>query len=216
MGRSRSTFRVEPASLMLIFLLVSPAAIGALEHYKTSSTSMFPGSFPGDRLIALKLEPDGGFVPARGDVVFFRSVMGEGEVWQKRVIGLPGDLIQTKSGRIWLNGEPLVQSETMEIDLPPREEGLRGIAALKYRETLPGGRTYDVVEVPGREKLVPSTHPFRVPDGHLFVVGDNRMYSINSRYRPHGPVPLENLVGISIATVWDVREQHVVWRTPYD
>ena len=151
-----------------------------------------------------------GSEPQRGDVVVFRHPVN-GEDFIKRVVGLPGDTVQMRSGILFINGSPAPQVEaglfieTYErqgpIGTTPvcRESGLRfGQDCTKERsvETLPNGRQHDVLNA-GNSRL-DNTGVFRVPEGQYFFVGDNRDNSTDSRV-PHpdgvGLVPFENLIG---------------------
>lgn len=135
-------------------------------------------------------------VPARGDVVVFRLPRDPSQNYVKRVIGLPGDRIQVIAGRLWLNGE----------ELPLRQESMGGvefgdgrrIPAARLIETLPGGREHPVYKLTMAGPMN-NTALYEVPAGHLFMMGDNRDNSLDSRVTPElggvGFVPMENLVG---------------------
>jgi signal peptidase I len=158
-----------------------------------------------------------GRAPARGDVVVFRNPADLRKTYIKRVIGLPGDRIGIRRGAPILNGRPLPQIRVADLLVPVtpgspcREEaGLKlrrerqpdGTLACRYpryRETLPGGRSYDVIDL-GRVPAADDVAAARVPKGHYFLLGDNRDRSLDSRF-PAAPgegigmVPAENLIG---------------------
>lgn len=131
--------------------------------------------------------------PKRGDVVVFKLPSNTHIDYIKRVIGLPGDKIQVRSGRLYINSE-LVQREPVGMvkeDEPP--EG--PVAMVEYLETLPGGVIHTIYEE-SDDEILDDTGVFEVPDGHYFMMGDNRDNSQDSRVTGMvGFVPLENIVG---------------------
>ena len=154
----------------LVFGFVRPFVV---EPMSVPSASMAPTLEPGDRVLTNKLVYD--FAdPDRGDLVVFESV-GErrDEEIVKRVVGLPGEEISVQEGTLLVNGEP------------PHEPYLRAT------QESPAAR-----ETPG----VDSFGPMVVPQNHVFVMGDNRTNSYDSRF--FGPVPEENLVGEVSTRFW--------------
>ncbi|NNE81333.1 MAG: signal peptidase I [Silicimonas sp.] len=152
-----------------------------------------------------------GAEPARGDVVVFRHPVN-GQDFIKRVVGLPGDTVQMRSGQLYLNGSPVPQVangtfvETFEAQgpvgsFPLCREGRPGIGAdcskEKAIETLPNGVQHSVLNVANGR--FDNTGVFTVPDGHYFFVGDNRDNSTDSRVKPEfsgvGFVPYDHLIG---------------------
>lgn len=150
--------------------------------------------------------------PERGDVVVFRHPVN-GSDFIKRVIGLPGDTVQMRDGKVILNGQEMVQtadgtfSETFEPQGPqghtPRCENApvgQGGQCTKSRaiETSPEGRSWPVLNIDANG-FADNTAVFTVPDGHYFFMGDNRDNSEDSRYSRAvggvGFVPAENLIG---------------------
>lgn len=131
--------------------------------------------------------------PQRGDVAVFKLPADNTTDYIKRVIGLPGDTIQMRDGQLFINGEavPKVAAGTFtttEDGRPPR-------AIPVFEETLPNGVKYKVLDSDPRGS-VDNTAPYVVPEGHYFMMGDNRDNSQDSRSRGAvGYVPLENFVG---------------------
>lgn len=150
--------------------------------------------------------------PERGDVVIFKAPPLNDTDYIKRVIGLPGDQVQMIGGVLHLNGQPVPKVRVADAVIPvsgnthcyaPVYEtaGPDGLAVCHYprfRETLPGGRSYEVLDLGATAQ--DDTAPVVVPEGDLFLMGDNRDNSMDSRFPAVegggiGLVPQENLVG---------------------
>ncbi|MGR9182457.1 signal peptidase I [Rhizobium leguminosarum] len=129
--------------------------------------------------------------PKRGDIVVFRFPPNPEIDYIKRCIGLPGDHIQVTDGVLYVNGKPVPKvadgSFTSDYKLDP------GADVPVFRETLDNGKTYDTLDQSPVSRG-DNTREFIVPEGHYFMMGDNRDNSLDSRFDV-GFVPAENLVG---------------------
>ena len=162
-----------------------------------------------------------GGVPSRGDVVVFRHPRDETDLI-KRVIALPGDTVEVRNGALILNGKPVVRDRPRRYALPMSPNtpcktaapAMPQVAAvgdrnycmmMSYRETLPGGPSYSLLDqVDGG--IADDFGPETVPAGHVFLMGDNRDDSLDSRFPVPaggiGMVPVENLIGLALTTFW--------------
>jgi len=188
--------------------LAAGAALGlravAIEPFRIPSESMLPTLRPGDHLFVNKLvygarlpwgelRLPGLRAPRRGDVVVFRTrpSAGPSPFLVKRIVGLPGDRVRGRDGRLWVNGVPVEQWPTGAVWIDGGGTPLSG-----QRESL-DGREHAVLDDPGRVVA-----PFErvVPEGRYFVLGDNRDHSSDSR--SFGAVPFADLVGPVAFLYW--------------
>jgi signal peptidase I len=137
-----------------------------------------------------------GSEPKRGDVIVFKTPADNKTDYIKRLIGLPGDRIQMKDGVLYINDEPVPK-----VPVEPFVEDLYGDRheVAQYRETLPNGVTYDVLD---REPhgYYDTTEMFVVPENHYFMMGDNRDNSQDSRY--WGFLPRSYVKGKALVVYW--------------
>ena len=221
---SFAVFLLKLAIIVLIFrsFIFSP--------FNIPSESMLPRLWNGDYLLAAKwpygfsryslplsapVLPEARILagtPERGDVVIFKQPPLNELDYIKRVIGLPGDTVQMKGGQLWLNGEPVPKVRIADFEIPvslntrcvsvqfaaKTADGKDVCRYPRFRETLPGGRSYEVLDLGLRPQ--DDSDAVVVPEGHLFLMGDNRDNSEDSRFpaepgRGIGLVPMDNLVG---------------------
>jgi signal peptidase I len=185
----------------------------AFAHYSIPSESMVPTLEVGDRIVVNKFaygysrhslalgigvllprsehrlfERD----PLRGDVVVFAHPY-TGRTTIKRLVGLPNDVIEVRDGRLSINGAEVGSSEPV-FATRARHEHDDAEALFAREEMLPDGVAHPVHELPTLNPLR-NFGPYRVPPGYVFMMGDNRDNSLDSRWEGTGPVPMENLIG---------------------
>lgn len=130
--------------------------------------------------------------PERGDVIVFKMPSDNKTDYIKRLIGLPGDKIQMKDGRLYINGTIVDRKSEGEYVL--RDASGKALRFEKYTETLPNGKQHPILEA-SDEGTYDNTEEFTVPEDHFFMMGDNRDNSLDSRSLKVGFVPKNNLVG---------------------
>ena len=182
-----------------------------------------------------------GDLPERGDVVVFKHPIDKAD-YIKRVIGLPGDTVEVRDGVLVLNGEPVTKEPMadfvqrvdphlleaarlagrtspcawggVEERLP---DGARQCRYMRFRETLPTGASYEVLDFGPTPQ--DNWGPRIVPEGNVFLMGDNRDNSQDSRFparagRGVGWVPLDHLVGRASTMVWST-DGSAEWFMPW-
>ena len=174
--------------------------------------------------------------PHRGDVVIFKAPPTNEVDYIKRVIGLPGDTVQMVNGTLHLNGVavPMERQPDFEIAVTPnthcylpqfettRPDGTPVCHYPMYRETLPGdngrpAKVHNILDLGTTPQ--DNTPPILVPEDTLFLMGDNRDNSMDSRFpaipgEGIGLVPQANLVGRATILMWSTNGA-VVWYEPW-
>ncbi len=170
---------MKPTLLVGDYLFVSKMAYGYSRYSLPFGLPLFEGRIHGS-------------LPERGDVVVFKLPSDNRTDYIKRIIGLPGDKIQVRDDILYINGEPVkrVQLEDFYDDDATGSDG----PVTRYRESLPTGRSYTVLDMTTHGSL-DNTRVYEVPEGHVFAMGDNRDNSLDSRVDNVGFIPVENLIG---------------------
>jgi signal peptidase I len=189
-----------PTLLIGDYLFVSKYAYGYSKHSFPFSAVPIPARIWGAE-------------PKRGDIAVFKWPRDNDTDYIKRVIGLPGDRVQMIRGRLHLNGEavPKIADGFFET----RDAFGRPARVPRYRETLPNGVSYNVIEINGDNSFPTDNTPeYIVPSGHFFMMGDNRDNSTDSRdFSPNGVgfVPYENFVGRAEMVFFSIEEGTRPW-----
>ncbi len=239
--------------LLLLFIAAILLRSFVIAPFSIPSGSMLPRLMIGDYLFVSKWSygysrhsiPFGIFgfggrvaagLPERGDVVVFRYPGNAEEDYVKRVIGLPGDVIEVRGGVVILNGRALPRQRVADYATPisPNSpcsvhfavrrliggDGEALCAYPRFRETLPDGTSYDVLDQLG-DGEGDTFGPITVPEGNVFVMGDNRDDSLDSRFEPTrtenpgvGLLPVENLLGRVLITFWST-DGSAEWAKPW-
>ncbi len=221
---------MQPRLLIGDYLLVAKWPFGYSNYSMPFSLPIIPG-----RIFANQ--------PERGDVVVFKAPPTQRDDYIKRVIGLPGDVIQVRGGALEINGIAVKKVRIPDLVIPA-SDNMRAAAKAegyttpcfqpafevtdnndvvscrypRYRETLPGGRSYNILDLliggPGDD-----TEAFVVGEGQVFLMGDNRDRSSDSRFPAVeggaiGIVPQKNLVGRALVTVFST-DGSAQWLLPW-
>jgi signal peptidase I len=221
---SKAGWRGQLVQVAAIIGLVFLGKAALAEPFYVPSPSMEPTLLIGDAMLATKypygygaaslpihvaLPETGrlfGAMPKRGDVVVFRWPGDRSQAWVKRVVGLPGERVQMRHGVLYIDGK----QAALKPDGIGRTEGEDGSSepARRYIETLPGGVSHTIFKTVEQNRL-DDTPEITVPRDRLFVMGDNRDNSADSRVPVAeggvGLLPVDNLVGRVDAIVgsWD-------------
>lgn len=178
------------------FLFVSKYTYGYSRHSFPFSRPAFEGRVWED-------------LPERGDVVVFKYPGDNKTDFIKRVIGLPGDTVQMKGGRLFINGKMVEREEVGKYTID--EYTVIPTTYTEYTETLPNGKKHRILEL-SDDKSVDDTIEFKVPERHYFMMGDNRDNSNDSR-KDVGFVPFENIEGKARFLFYS-HDDSVVWYNP--
>lgn len=149
-----------------------------LRPFQVSGDSMFP-TFKDKEYILTNLIGLRFGTPQRGDVIVFKAPVDTDKDFIKRVLGVPGDTIQLKEGYVYVNGTQFDESAYLGSD-----ERTYGGSFLKEGQVI------------------------TVPEGNYFVMGDNRMFSSDSR--EWGLLPTGNIIGISFFVYWPINTARIV------
>jgi signal peptidase I len=237
-----------PVFLVKLVLIVAFFRSFVFSPFNIPSESMLPRLENGDYLLAAKwpfgyssyslpfsapLLPHRIFAsqPTRGDVVIFKAPPGNKTDYIKRVIGLPGDTVQMIGGQLHLNGVPVPKVKIADFVIPvsantvciapefeaTEQDGKATCHYPQFRETTPEGKSYNVLDLGYRPQ--DDTPPVIVPAGQVFLMGDNRDNSMDSRFPAVegggiGLVPQDNLVGRATVVMWST-DGSANWLLPW-
>jgi signal peptidase I len=214
--KARQWWRKEIRPLLILAVVLFSIRSSLADWNDVPSGSMNPTIVEGDRIFVNKLAYDLKVPfttwhlaewgdPQRGDIVVFYSPH-DGTRLVKRVIGLPGDLVEMRDDHLYINGEPLdyaplsadiasaLSANLRENSLFASEKLPSHPHAMMATPALPAKRTFDAV---------------RIADGHYFMMGDNRDNSFDSRY--FGTVERKRIVGRATSVVMSFDKSHY-WR----
>ncbi len=196
-------------TLLLALIFAGIVRSFFFEPFHIPSSSMKPGLLIGDYIFVAKYSYGysrysfpfginffsgriGKTEPKRGDVVVFRLPSQPTVNYVKRIIGLPGDRIQVQDGVVYINGKEI--SKTADGVFFDEDAIIKGKIA-QFIESLPEGKSFKTLDQ-FTDSPQDNTGIYEVPEGHYFMMGDNRDNSQDSRFLEQvGYVPEENLVG---------------------
>ncbi len=210
---------MQPRLMVGDYLLVAKWPYGYSKYSMPFSVPVIPG-----RILANTPEP--------GDVVVFKAPPSGTDDYIKRVIALSGDIVQVTNGVVSINGAEVQRNKiddythAVSANSPcyatyfetTNADGERICRYPQFEETLPNGRKYKVLDV-NEASEGDNTETFVVPDGHMFLMGDNRDRSADSRFpavegQAIGMVPQENLVGRALVSVFST-DGSAEWIKPW-
>ncbi|WP_417611754.1 signal peptidase I [Parasphingorhabdus sp.] len=210
---------MQPRLIVGDYLLVAKWPYGFSQYSLPFSVPLIPG-----RILPHSPEP--------GDVVVFKAPPSAHEDYIKRVIALSGDIVQVSNGVVSINGTPVDHKRIADFELPitpnspcyrPEfestvENGKRVCRYPQFQETLPNGVSYRILDI-YEDSEGDNTQAFVVPEGHMFLMGDNRDRSADSRFPAQegqaiGMVPEENLIGRALISVFST-DGSAEWIKPW-
>ncbi len=216
--RSKRRQFLEFAGLLFAALMLRSFVA---EPYEIPTGSMLPTVQIGDRLVISKLSygaripyTEGDQIrwgsPERGDIVVLLNPVAGMPDLAKRVVALPGDTVSVREGKLWLNGaevpEVAVPGPCSDDDRDERTGQWYPVQCVAFRQLL-DGKSFIVHHVPGAAP--PDFGPLTVPADHVFLMGDNRDRSLDSRY--FGAVPTGKLKGKALFILWSSGPEGIRW-----
>ena len=212
-SRARHWWRQEIRPLLILALILFSIRSSLADWNDVPSGSMQPTILVGDRVFVNKLAYDLKVPfttwhlaqwanPQRGDIVVFYSPR-DGTRLVKRVVGLPGDAVELRNDQLIINGKP-VDYAPLSSDVSsqlPETEREHSLFATEELATHP----HAVMTIPALPAMR-TFGPVQVPEGHYFMMGDNRDNSFDSRY--FGTVARSRIVGKAMAVVMSLDHSH--------
>jgi signal peptidase I len=207
-AEKRSALLKDVRQLVILAAIILTGRSVLADWYVVPTGSMKPTILEGDRVFVWKsayqirlpftkvrLFSTG--APKRGDVVVVRNPDGGSVPFVKRLIGMPGDTIELRNETLYLNGK------AQRIDFLPELKTDDGETILLGTETL-DGRSHPVRVLPDRPAFRPFG-PITVPEGEIFLMGDNRDESRDARF--FGTRPVRDLLGRAVGIMWSWNQQ---------
>ena len=191
---------MKPNLLVGDFIFVSKYSYGFSKHSLPFSLPLIPGKI---------FNKD----PERGDVVVFKTPENNRTDYIKRVIGLPGDIIQIKNGIIFINNSEIFRKKIN--DFVDTDKNIFNKRVRQYKEYF-FDKEIDVLDI-SDNGIADNTQLFKVPDNHFFVMGDNRDNSQDSRFvNTVGFIPYKNLVGKAQVVFFSLENSRFfeIWKWP--
>jgi len=188
---------MKPTLLIGDYLFVSKFSYGYSTYSLPFGVDLFEG-----RVLASQ--------PERGDVMVFKLPTDPTVDFIKRIVGLPGDKIQVVNGVLHINGESVKREKLGEFVTRQSNGSIQRL--IKYRETLPSGKSYEIAEESDTWNWTDNTSVYSVPPGHYFAMGDNRDHSRDSRFLDNvGFIPEKNLVGRAVMLFYSKDTLEPIW-----
>jgi signal peptidase I len=215
-SRARYWWRKEIRWWLVIGLVIFSIRSSLADWSDVPTGSMKPTILEGDRVFVNKLAYDLKVPfttrhlaewsnPRRGDIVVFFSPR-DGQRLVKRVVGLPGDVLELRNDGLVLNGQPVEYQPIAEERLGDLAVADRASQVFAVEQL--AGRRHAVAAIPAAPALR-NFGPVRVPEGHYFMMGDNRDNSFDSRY--FGAVERKRIVGRATAVVLSFDRENYWW-----
>ncbi|MGI6343684.1 MAG: signal peptidase I [Bacillota bacterium] len=165
MARWKAELREWAEAFIFAVVIVAVLHAFVVANYMIDGDSMLPTLHHGERVLFYRLGQRLGIGPERGDIIFFEHAGGTQRDLVKRVIGVAGDVVEIRDGKVFVNGAPVVEPYLASATLG-------------------------------------SYGPITVEEGTVFVLGDNRNLSMDSRDPSVGLIPLKRIYGRAIFVYW--------------